>query len=46
MAEFGHDMVYTDGRGSAGSGGDAVIKNLHWLKIGDGGTVGGTAADI
>ena len=46
MAEFGHDMVYTDRGRSARSGGESVIKNLHWLKIGDGGTVGGTAADF
>ena len=39
--EGGQDVVYTIGRGSAGSG-----NNLHQAKTGDGGTVGGTAADI
>ena len=40
------DVVYTDGGGTALSGGKSVSNNLHRRNTGDGGTVGAAAVGI
>ena len=44
--EVRSDVGDSQGRISAGSGGNSVIKNLYRETTGDGGTVGGAAADF
>ena len=39
-------MGYYQGGSSTGSSGNLVVDDLHWKKTGDGGTVGGDAANF
>ena len=43
MSEGGRDVGYSKGGGSAGSGGNPLVNDLHWKKTGGNGTVGGAA---
>ena len=45
-SEGGRYVVYTKGRGSAGSSGNLVGKNLNWTNTGEIGTVGGSDTNI
>ena len=45
-SDGGQEIGDTSGRGSAVSGGDIVGSHLNWLHTGDGGPVGGAAADF
>ena len=45
-SEGRREVSLSKGGGSVRSGRNPVVNDLHWKKIGDSGSVGGTAAEI